>query len=290
MNIFSAMKNMNARKASLVVAAVAMVFGSLILLPSFTGPSERPSETQSQGIGCDRFRRVLLNGLAVANPDYRVKFPWPGDDCAVDADGAMLEVGIRGGELNNSSPWSKWVDYRRSTDDLLSMGLADWRLTAALRSIGASDVPHAMTLRLASLPSDKAYIAVVYLKKPMAEEQVRETWNGWVDTVLLSPSVAGKKPLSWDHTLLCVERGFDICAGGVRRPLLEQFRAWVAGLSAEDFDDLAKIGLHAEDLRRASTDGKVYGFVTRDTAASLRHLLSSKKRFVRAIAVVDEVR
>ncbi|WP_143590567.1 hypothetical protein [Thermoactinospora rubra] len=171
----------------------------------------------------------------------------------------------------------------------LPSSLPSWRMTETLRFAGALSLPEAMTARLASLPAENPYLAVVYLRKPMTEDELRKLWTGWVDTVLLSPSASGRKPLSWDHTTICQARGFDACAGGAERKLVTQFQRWVASLSTDDQVDLAKIGLQADVLQRASAEGRIYGFVTWQTAAVLR-LLSSKSELVSGIAVVGEVR
>ncbi|WP_204048213.1 LamG-like jellyroll fold domain-containing protein [Microbispora siamensis] len=123
---------------------------------------------------------------------------------------------------------------------------------------------------LKRLPSGLTVEAIIEFKKPVTEKALGVE-NGPPERVLLSRSRKAGSPLYWD--------GDEGCAPGsrcVEWSSVNQFRSWVARLAGTDESNLRKFGLALGELRKAASDGLIYGVITESSPRRLREMSRDK--------------
>ncbi|GLW20182.1 hypothetical protein [Microbispora triticiradicis] len=119
---------------------------------------------------------------------------------------------------------------------------------------------------LKGLPPGLTVEAIIEFKNPVTEKTLGVE-NGPPERVLLSRSRKADSPLYWD--------GDEGCAPGsrcVEWSSVDQFRSWVARLAGADELNLRKFGLELGELRKAASDGLIYGVVTESSPRRVREM------------------
>ncbi|MGW4642677.1 hypothetical protein ACWEN6_29455 [Sphaerisporangium sp. NPDC004334] len=243
-----------------------------------------------------RSRLVVVNALAVANPDYRVPFETLEPE-VVETNMTGVSISVA---LEQRSPWPEGASFRAMWDYRLKFGylgsvtmppLRPWRMTGALEALAVDNTdPGDLDLvesQLKGIGPRTVVSAVVKLREPMTEEAAARYWPDGFDVVLLSPGEHGGKPISWDSSS-CAVRGFDSCGFGAPGTLVPKFRQWVSLLKPGDQSVLRRFGLDLGELRSRAREGVLYGFVVSGFPEELRKRLIHQPD-LKAIEIVDAI-
>jgi hypothetical protein len=275
------------------VLSAAFVF---VILSGCTSGGPVGLEREGEYISCDRFRLVLLNALAVANPDYRVSwdYSWQSPKCTDGFSGfdARIPVGLT--PRGVSTPFRSFVDpvwtgeISQDSSGRLKIPLpGEWKLSRIIQSLGrgASEEGKGSPAFLATVIKKGAEMqAVVELDSPLSEEEVLKIWST-PDVFFFSPGGA-QKPIGWDWEfagLSCDTRGFDFCQGS--KSATTAFRQWVSLLRPEDASALQEFGIDYQELRRRASDSRIYGFVMHNLPPQVTRLVDHPQ--VRSVKIVD---
>ncbi|GGO79731.1 hypothetical protein GCM10012289_64720 [Nonomuraea cavernae] len=126
----------------------------------------------------------------------------------------------------------------------------------------------------------KGVTALVELETPMTAEQIRDKGYITFTNALFEPA-AEPAPVYWDSrsTMFC-----RACSGD-SHALTEEFRSWVSTLTPDDDSTLRQFGLTYDRLTKASSAGKIYGYIEAESnPILLREIL--KKSHVKTIHVI----
>ncbi len=271
------------RPHRVTVLLASIILAALVGLVVMT-PARDPYCLRSPLVEGSRARLVLVNALAVANPDYQINF---GDLEAIRLarqevseiceEGVAFPLEARAPySLSSGKSWRARISFG-SGDALEIPRLRDWTLGMLSRQVGRTSPtsrPKTSEVRdvLKRMGEDVQVQVMVSLTSPMAEEQAKRLLfplKGF-DLVFLSPGGAGKPP-SWDFSF-CEQRGISGCSE--RQSLVDSFRRWVSLLKAEDSPALAEFGLRLTELRDIAGEGKVYGFIASGGADEVEQLLA----------------
>ncbi|WP_371785296.1 hypothetical protein [Streptosporangium subroseum] len=216
----------------------------------------------------DRLKLVILNGFAVANPDYQVDFLQMKSAGLIDQRitrvGSEMEIPvILEARSNQSFSWGKWIQAEITVErsgriDTPRLGV--WELTKLLT--GANGILGKFdSANLGNLSSLQSLQVVIWLQSPINENELLGILPkaAHLDMVLLSPGSNDRKPIGWDAQEDCTLRGMGICRSD--RTLTGQFKRWVSLLTKNDEQTLNWLGLDLRELRSRAMEGKIYGAV-----------------------------
>ncbi|NJP90346.1 hypothetical protein HCN51_12940 [Nonomuraea sp. FMUSA5-5] len=267
---------------SSVIVLLLVAVGMGVFTQERTEGDRRPS--------CERFRLVLLTGMAVANPDYYLHWPAYSSNQACFAkeyDMPFLPwVGL--------SPRLLTVDPLRpmyTADFSTGRAVADlgpWRMTEGIKSLGDPQrrpLKAETTEQLKRMGSGLTVKAVVRLAKPMNEDEVRDIASN-PEVFLYAPRDEAK-PISWDSgssgNTCAGLRGFDFCAEA--RSATDSFQKWVSMLRSGDESALENLGLSLPELQEQAADMRVHGIIVWDSSQAMLRILSEPN--VSAMSIAD---
>ncbi|MGW4643875.1 hypothetical protein ACWEN6_35520 [Sphaerisporangium sp. NPDC004334] len=236
-------------------------------------------------------RLVMGNAYQVAYPEYRILL-WGSDAYQRTPTSVSLEVEVQQHALDNLR------SYVTLSQNILGRVTASPEfppsrmhpLLAGFRGGQGQDlgVKKAARALVESLGSGVTATVIVEFARPLSENGVVRLVplrSADLRSFFLSPiQKSNRKPVfwrsGWDR---CHDRGLDGCD---ESSAIAQFRQWCSMLEEGDRDDLGKIGLDLDVLRRTAEEGKVYGLVLPGAGReSALQLLSSP--LVRTVDIVD---
>ncbi|GAA5081493.1 hypothetical protein GCM10023259_089730 [Thermocatellispora tengchongensis] len=240
----------------------------------------------------------MLNGLSVANPDYRPHWEYqhrkPACGPEVSPFHRSVPIGLAPRSLGTArivSDPPMWADeIGQSADGELALPrLGEWGMSAVIRSLGIPGSPGEQdtVTTLSGVRDDFTVQAVVELRSPLPEAGIADLW-ATPEVLFFSPAGPGK-PLGWDWDspgLNCDGlRGFGFCEGG--RSATSAFRIWVSLLTEGDAPALEQIGLDLDELRRRADAGMIHGFVMSNLPGQVARV--SRDPRVASVTVIDMV-
>ncbi|MER6176966.1 hypothetical protein [Streptosporangium sp. NPDC001681] len=278
----------------LFMSAVAILI-YVILTGCMNGNPVR-SELGIKRIDCDRIRLVLLNALAVANPDYRISwdYAWQSPKCAGRDSGSDFQIPVGLTPRSLTTPFKSFADpvlAGEISQDFFGQVkvpfIGEWKMSRIIKSLGrggAAEEGENVDLLAADIGKDINVQAVVELKSPLLEEDVEKIWSR--PDVFFFSSAGERNPMGWDWEfpgLSCDTRGFDFCQGD--KSATAAFRQWVSLLRPEDAPVLREFGIDYRELQQRAGSGRIYGFVMHNLLSQVARLAEHPQ--VRSVKVVD---
>ncbi|MGP3957865.1 hypothetical protein ACTWPT_17820 [Nonomuraea sp. 3N208] len=225
---------------------------------------------------------LTLSALSVAHPDYGFS-PAPAQEKTADGLSVILTAYPIGAFMTGdvgTVPVS--VTFDQDSRVKRVSPLPETRLGRVLEVLGTSkgSVEVAQDTRelLSNIGRSVEVVAVAEFAEPMTEAAVLRANSGLAQPqrVLLAPG-GGQLPLG--NGLYC-GRTCD------KQSYVASFQEWVSTLRPQDQSALKAFGLDLENLKAASQQGKIYGFVYENYDAETL-LEISKNPKVRALYVAD---
>ncbi|AWS40729.1 hypothetical protein [Streptosporangium sp. 'caverna'] len=265
---------------------------------------------QFRGDRDDRMQRVLGTAFLVAHPDYSSGLS------SLDSDLTSMTLTI---EAEPREPRQLPSEVTRRpgavsfeiTQNLLGhvtegvYGLQS-KLTEALgqtgEHAGSQQEAHGRAEGVfGRLPKSLLGTAVVEFERPLTGEEFEKFYQehygdegpGPDLTFLLSPAGSGstfRMPLGWSSSFSVFfhepapDRETGLSTSGAEA--VKSFQNWVGQLRDHDAANLKELGLSLDNLRKASSDGRIYGYVTAgESVDALRKTLDDPK--VRTVRLGD---
>lgn len=275
--------------------AAAVAIPIFVILCACTNGNPIDPDLESRYISCDRLRAVLLNALAVANPDYRVSwdYSWKSPKCVGEISGSDIRMPIGLTPRTLSTPFKPFADpawvgeiSQDSSGRVKVPSPGEWKMSRIIQSLGRVDSKEEVNVDVltAGMKKGAEVQALVELDSPLMEEDVLKIWST-PDVFFMSPG-GQRKPIGWDWEfagLSCDARGFDFCQRS--KSATAAFRQWVSLLRPEDTSALQEFGIDYRELQQRAGDGKIYGFIMHNLPLQVARLADHPQ--VRSVKVVD---